>query len=196
MVGDSTDAVWGVMDVYPVTNFPDIRKKCTLRSHAGNLMVRKKSLFSSKILLTQIQDHPKRRMFSCPLLHSTTSRYSSKRCQAARSASRCTTDLPSIHNGSLRNILVVCIRHRTANSRLLLKRQSYIPHRRCMPYPFSKSRTRNERQSSRRVQHGLETCRCTTRTSMFPFPPAYPTILRNIRQVPTSSRPTISSARK
>jgi phenol 2-monooxygenase (NADPH) len=32
MVGDSSDAVWGVMDVYPVTDFPDIRKKCTIHS--------------------------------------------------------------------------------------------------------------------------------------------------------------------
>jgi 2-polyprenyl-6-methoxyphenol hydroxylase-like FAD-dependent oxidoreductase len=27
MIGDSTDSVWGVMDIYPRTNFPDIRKK-------------------------------------------------------------------------------------------------------------------------------------------------------------------------
>jgi phenol 2-monooxygenase len=39
MVGDSSDAVWGVMDVYPQTNFPDIRKKAVLQSHAGTLMI-------------------------------------------------------------------------------------------------------------------------------------------------------------
>ncbi|KUJ09797.1 putative phenol 2-monooxygenase [Mollisia scopiformis] len=39
MIGDSTDAIWGVMDVYPKTNFPDIRKKCTLRSNSGTLMI-------------------------------------------------------------------------------------------------------------------------------------------------------------
>jgi phenol 2-monooxygenase (NADPH) len=27
MIGDSTDSIWGVMDIYPRTNFPDIRKK-------------------------------------------------------------------------------------------------------------------------------------------------------------------------
>lgn len=27
MIGDSRNAVWGVMDVYPRTNFPDVRKK-------------------------------------------------------------------------------------------------------------------------------------------------------------------------
>ncbi|KAL5359880.1 FAD binding domain-containing protein [Aspergillus floccosus] len=39
MVGDSTDAVWGVMDMIPRTNFPDIRKKATVRSKAGNLLI-------------------------------------------------------------------------------------------------------------------------------------------------------------
>ncbi|RGP78790.1 phenol 2-monooxygenase [Fusarium longipes] len=40
MVGDSSDSVWGVMDVYPITNFPDIRKKAMLISkNHGNLMI-------------------------------------------------------------------------------------------------------------------------------------------------------------
>jgi phenol 2-monooxygenase len=39
MIGDSTDAVWGVMDIYPRTDFPDIRKKATLHSNAGNLLL-------------------------------------------------------------------------------------------------------------------------------------------------------------
>lgn len=39
MVGDSTDAVWGVMDVIPRTNFPDFRKKSTIRSNSGNLLI-------------------------------------------------------------------------------------------------------------------------------------------------------------
>jgi phenol 2-monooxygenase (NADPH) len=39
MIGDSTDAVYGVMDVYPRTDFPDIRKKCTLQSDAGTILV-------------------------------------------------------------------------------------------------------------------------------------------------------------
>jgi phenol 2-monooxygenase len=38
MIGDSTDAVWGVMDIYPRTDFPDIRKKATIHSAAGNLL--------------------------------------------------------------------------------------------------------------------------------------------------------------
>jgi len=39
MIGDSTDHVWGVMDVYPQTNFPDIRKKCAIHSDAGSLII-------------------------------------------------------------------------------------------------------------------------------------------------------------
>jgi phenol 2-monooxygenase len=40
MVGDSSDSVWGVMDIYPITNFPDIRKKAMLISkNDGNLMI-------------------------------------------------------------------------------------------------------------------------------------------------------------
>ncbi|KAL1890887.1 hypothetical protein Sste5346_008028 [Sporothrix stenoceras] len=39
MLGDSTDAVWGVMDVYVQTDFPDIRKKAVLQSDHGNLMI-------------------------------------------------------------------------------------------------------------------------------------------------------------
>ncbi|KAJ5690870.1 hypothetical protein N7462_005262 [Penicillium macrosclerotiorum] len=39
MVGDSSDAVWGVMDMVPRTNFPDIRKKSTIRSNAGNILI-------------------------------------------------------------------------------------------------------------------------------------------------------------
>ncbi|PYH49728.1 putative phenol 2-monooxygenase [Aspergillus saccharolyticus JOP 1030-1] len=39
MIGDSTDAVWGVMDMVPRTDYPDIRKKSTIRSKAGNLLI-------------------------------------------------------------------------------------------------------------------------------------------------------------
>ncbi|KAJ6085778.1 hypothetical protein N7499_005407 [Penicillium canescens] len=39
MIGDSSDAVWGVMDMVPRTNFPDIRKKSTIRSQAGNILI-------------------------------------------------------------------------------------------------------------------------------------------------------------
>lgn len=39
MIGDSTDVVWGVLDVYPRTDFPDIRKKATLHADAGNILI-------------------------------------------------------------------------------------------------------------------------------------------------------------
>jgi phenol 2-monooxygenase len=39
MIGDSSDAVWGVMDIYPLTNFPDIRRKCVINSAAGNILI-------------------------------------------------------------------------------------------------------------------------------------------------------------
>jgi phenol 2-monooxygenase len=39
MLGDSTDTVWGVMDIYPLTSFPDIRRKCTIHSPSGNLLI-------------------------------------------------------------------------------------------------------------------------------------------------------------
>jgi phenol 2-monooxygenase len=39
MIGDTSDAVWGVMDIFPRTNFPDVRKKAHIRSAAGNLLI-------------------------------------------------------------------------------------------------------------------------------------------------------------
>lgn len=39
MIGDSSDSLWGVMDVIPRTEFPDIRKKTSVRSNLGNLMI-------------------------------------------------------------------------------------------------------------------------------------------------------------
>ncbi|KAB5533390.1 FAD binding domain-containing protein [Coniochaeta sp. 2T2.1] len=39
MLGDTSDSVWGVMDVYPLTDFPDIRKKAVIHADAGNLMI-------------------------------------------------------------------------------------------------------------------------------------------------------------
>ncbi|KAI1129609.1 FAD binding domain-containing protein [Nemania abortiva] len=39
MIGDSSDEIWGVMDVYPRTDFPDIRKKVIIKSASGNLII-------------------------------------------------------------------------------------------------------------------------------------------------------------
>ena len=38
--GDSTDYIWGVLDVVPITDFPDIRMRCAIHSAAnGSVMV-------------------------------------------------------------------------------------------------------------------------------------------------------------
>lgn len=39
MIGDTTNAVWGVMDVYTRTDFPDIRKKAIIHADSGNLII-------------------------------------------------------------------------------------------------------------------------------------------------------------
>lgn len=38
--GDSTDYIWGVLDIVPITDFPDIRQRCAIHSaNAGSVMV-------------------------------------------------------------------------------------------------------------------------------------------------------------
>lgn len=39
MIGDTSDSVWGVMDVFPRTNFPDIRKQVILQSNSGSVVL-------------------------------------------------------------------------------------------------------------------------------------------------------------
>lgn len=39
MIGDSTDHVWGVMDVYIRTTFPDIRKKVVIKTSQGSVLI-------------------------------------------------------------------------------------------------------------------------------------------------------------
>ena len=40
MIGDQTNFVWGVLDMVPLTNFPDIRMRCAVHSaNAGSVMV-------------------------------------------------------------------------------------------------------------------------------------------------------------
>ncbi|KAI9706864.1 MAG: hypothetical protein M1820_004643 [Bogoriella megaspora] len=39
MIGDTSDSVWGVMDIYPRTNFPDIRRKTIIHSSSGTLII-------------------------------------------------------------------------------------------------------------------------------------------------------------
>lgn len=39
MIGDTSDLIWGVMDVFPRTNFPDIRKQIILQSDVGSMVI-------------------------------------------------------------------------------------------------------------------------------------------------------------
>lgn len=40
MEGEQTDFIWGVLDVIPITDFPDIRKRCAIHSErSGSVMV-------------------------------------------------------------------------------------------------------------------------------------------------------------
>jgi len=39
MLGDTTDTIWGVMDIYPHTTFPDIRRKSTLHTSSGAILI-------------------------------------------------------------------------------------------------------------------------------------------------------------
>lgn len=39
LVGESTDHIWGVMDLVVDTDFPDIRRRCAIHSPAGSVMV-------------------------------------------------------------------------------------------------------------------------------------------------------------
>jgi phenol 2-monooxygenase len=40
LVGDSTDYIWGVLDIVPITDFPDIRSRCAIHSaNSGSVMV-------------------------------------------------------------------------------------------------------------------------------------------------------------
>ncbi|KAL6229818.1 hypothetical protein BDW75DRAFT_249239 [Aspergillus navahoensis] len=38
LVGETSDSIWGVMDVFPRTDFPDIRKQCIIQSDAGSII--------------------------------------------------------------------------------------------------------------------------------------------------------------
>ena len=39
MEGEQTDYVWGVVDMIPDTDFPDIRNRCAIHSNHGSCML-------------------------------------------------------------------------------------------------------------------------------------------------------------
>lgn len=58
MDGESTDYVWGVLDMVPVTDFPDIRKRCAIHSKdSGSVMVipREKGMVRLYIQLKEVE---------------------------------------------------------------------------------------------------------------------------------------------
>ena len=58
MQGEATDYIWGVLDIIPLTDFPDIRKRCAIHSaSSGSLMVipRENKLVRLYIQLTEIK---------------------------------------------------------------------------------------------------------------------------------------------
>lgn len=58
MDGESTDYVWGVLDMVPVTDFPDIRKRCAIHSkESGSVMVipREKGMVRLYIQLKEVE---------------------------------------------------------------------------------------------------------------------------------------------
>ncbi|KAI1259702.1 FAD binding domain-containing protein [Xylariaceae sp. FL1019] len=57
MKGETTDYIWGVLDIVPITDFPDIRKRCMIHSaSSGSLMIipRENKLVRLYIQLTEV----------------------------------------------------------------------------------------------------------------------------------------------
>ncbi|KAI9860964.1 MAG: hypothetical protein M1830_006208, partial [Pleopsidium flavum] len=57
MEGEQTDFIWGVLDIIPITNFPDIRMRCAIHSAtSGSVMVipRERGLVRLYIQLTEV----------------------------------------------------------------------------------------------------------------------------------------------
>jgi phenol 2-monooxygenase len=57
MEGEQTDFIWGVLDIIPITNFPDIRLRCAIHSvESGSVMVipRENKLVRLYIQLTEV----------------------------------------------------------------------------------------------------------------------------------------------
>lgn len=116
-------------------------------------------------MLNLFPDHPQGGRLTRPLLYSTASRHRRQRCHARRPSQDRTSNFLSIHHGLRRDSLVVSLRNRPTSCGSVLKRQPYIPNRRCMPHTLPESWARHERQFARRIQHRLETSCCPARKS-------------------------------
>ncbi|KAL3483124.1 FAD binding domain-containing protein [Aspergillus germanicus] len=52
--GQSLDHIWGVVDLIVDTNFPDIRRRCAIHSHAGSVMVIPRERISTGKYITRL----------------------------------------------------------------------------------------------------------------------------------------------
>jgi 2-polyprenyl-6-methoxyphenol hydroxylase-like FAD-dependent oxidoreductase len=52
--GQSLDHIWGVVDLIVDTNFPDIRRRCAIHSHAGSVMVIPRERISTGEYITRL----------------------------------------------------------------------------------------------------------------------------------------------
>ncbi|MFF2053219.1 FAD-binding monooxygenase [Leifsonia sp. NPDC058194] len=60
LAGDQANHAWGVMDVLAVTDFPDIRTKCSIQSEAGNILLIPREgghLFRMYVDLGEVREH-------------------------------------------------------------------------------------------------------------------------------------------
>ncbi|KAK8873572.1 FAD binding domain-containing protein [Apiospora arundinis] len=72
MQGEMTDFVWGVMDIVPITDFPDVRTRCMIHSASnGSLMIipRENKLVRLYIQLTEVSAGPAGRVDRSKITH-------------------------------------------------------------------------------------------------------------------------------
>ncbi|KAL2857566.1 FAD binding domain-containing protein [Aspergillus pseudodeflectus] len=55
--GQSLDHIWGVVDLIVDTNFPDIRRRCAIHSHAGSVMVIPRERINTGEYITRLYVH-------------------------------------------------------------------------------------------------------------------------------------------
>ncbi|MEJ3405204.1 FAD-binding monooxygenase [Rathayibacter sp. YIM 133350] len=70
MEGDQANHAWGVMDVLAVTDFPDIRTKCSIQSEAGNILLIPREggyLFRMYVDLGEVGEADSRAVRSTPI---------------------------------------------------------------------------------------------------------------------------------
>lgn len=139
MVGDTSDAVWGVMDIYPRTNFPDIRRKTTIHSSHGSILVIPREGGSLVRFYIEFPSGTNVKDVKLEDLHE----------KARQIFSPYTMEYADTYWWSC-----YCIGQRLADH--FTKDNRVFPHRRCFPYAFAKGWSRNERQHAGRIQYWVE----------------------------------------